>query len=375
MTQFRQLLSALLPFAALVLFTACSDDDDTPDVCAENPVSVEIEIVQLSAFATASGGQPPYTFQWSNETAGDSLIQVFPGTYELTVTDGRGCAVSQEIEIIDFCAGSDMELTLLASLLSAEAEIEGGEPPYLYAWDTGDSTLAIQNLTPGNYTFTVTDQSGCTLIRTVPVGGGCGGTTAVTDADGNTYQAVEIGGQCWMAENLKTSQYQNGDAIDPLFQGPPPYDPVGGFASLPDSLLEDGYGNHYNWHAVADPRNVCPTGWRPPTLREAEVLVKFLGGTNEAGGALKAVDLWDAPNAGATNSSGFTALPAGEIDQPFGTEPTFSDQGRVASFWTSTDEPNSSFASHLGLSSDFSVASIFTKNKRQGLSVRCVKED
>lgn len=371
-----RLLTLLLPLCSLTFLSSCSDDDDdAPDACAQNPISVDIAIVQLSAFAAASGGEAPYTFEWSNATTGDSLIQVFPGTYELTVTDSRGCAVSREIEIINFCAGSDMEVTLFASLGSAEAEIAGGEPPYQFNWNTGDSTLTIQNLSPGNYTFTVTDHTGCTLIQSVPVGGGCGGTTALTDVDGNTYQSVEIGGQCWMAENLKTTRYQNGDALDVLFQAPQPTEPSGSFLSFPDSLDGPGYGNLYNWYAISDERNVCPSGWRTPTLAEIEVLVNHLGGMTAAGGALKAIDLWDAPNTGATNSSGFTALPAGEADNAGFGEFAYNDQGRVASFWTSSDEPNSSFASHMNLSSDFAVASIFTKNKRQGISIRCIKAD
>ena len=78
------------------------------------------------------------------------------------------------------------------------------------------------------------------------------------------------------------------------------------------------YGRLYNWYAVADNRNVCPKGWHVPSLSEWDVMINTLGGENIAGGKMKAVGilqngdgLWNSPNTGATNSSGFTGLPGG----------------------------------------------------------------
>jgi uncharacterized protein (TIGR02145 family) len=118
-----------------------------------------------------------------------------------------------------------------------------------------------------------------------------------------------------MAENLATTKYNNGTSIplavdnsDWLFITTPAYCNYDDKESYVNT-----YGRLYNWYAVTDPHNICPTGWHIPTDEEWTILETFLGGSSIAGGKLKETNFahWNNPNTGATNESGFTALPGG----------------------------------------------------------------
>jgi clan AA aspartic protease (TIGR02281 family) len=132
------------------------------------------------------------------------------------------------------------------------------------------------------------------------------------DADGHIYKTVQIGGQTWMAENLRTTRYQNGEQIfsdqsvdwSVAYRGA--YCTYGSKASNAPI-----HGLLYNWFAVNDSRGLCPMGWHIPTEQEWMLLIGYLGGDERAGGPLKSTSRWMTPNFGATNSSGFNALPSG----------------------------------------------------------------
>jgi len=138
----------------------------------------------------------------------------------------------------------------------------------------------------------------------------------VKDVDGNSYKTIKIGNQIWMAENLKTTHYANGDAIpDGTGAGDisGETDPKYWFAYVDDLNNVTTYGRLYTWYTVIDSRNVCPDGWHVPTDTEWTTLTDYLGGTSVAGGKLKETGTthWTTPNTGATNETGFTALPGG----------------------------------------------------------------
>lgn len=134
-----------------------------------------------------------------------------------------------------------------------------------------------------------------------------------TDYDGNNYTTVTIDKQTWMVENLKVTHYRNGDPISNVT------DNVvwtalstGAYCDYNNtSSNSDIYGRLYNWFAVSDIRNIAPTGWHVPTDTEWTTLSSYLGGNSIAGGKMKATTGWKSPNTGATNESGFTALPSG----------------------------------------------------------------
>ena len=207
----------------------------------------------------------------------------------------------------------------------------------------------------------------------------------VTDIDGNVYQTVTIGSQMWMAENLKVTHYRNGDSIlhvldrsvwDVLSTGA-----YCGYNN--DSSNIAIYGLLYNWYAVNDNRFIAPEGWHIATDEEWKQLEMYLGmsqtqadstyyrGTNE-GGKLKEFGTihWFAPNEGATNESGFTALPGGLR----GMNDTYYNIGASANFWTSI-EFSSNRSWYRSLNVYFSEIIREAGVNILGISVRCVKDD
>ncbi|MBN1781029.1 fibrobacter succinogenes major paralogous domain-containing protein [bacterium] len=173
----------------------------------------------------------------------------------------------------------------------------------------------------------------------------------VTDIDGNTYRTVKIGNQIWMAENLKVTHYRNGDPI-PLITGDEPWSALSTGARCcydNDTGHIGTYGLLYNRFALTDTRNIAPEGWHAPTDEDWKELEMVLGmsrseacetgwrGTNE-GGQLKenGTGHWENPNTGATNESGFTALPAG-FRNGFG---DFVQLGEAAYFWSTAGYRN-----------------------------------
>jgi uncharacterized protein (TIGR02145 family) len=168
----------------------------------------------------------------------------------------------------------------------------------------------------------------------------------VTDIDGNEYQAVQIGDQLWMKENLKVTHYNNGDEI------PTGYSDndwaglsTGAYAVYDDNPSNaETYGNLYNWYAVDDNRIIAPEGWHIPTDDEWQVVVDYLGGAPVAGAKIKeeGTEHWNSPNIVATNESGFTAFGGGFRHRDSG---NYDDNKEWGYFWSSTsNETNSGHA-------------------------------
>jgi len=139
----------------------------------------------------------------------------------------------------------------------------------------------------------------------------------MTDQDGNTYKTINIGTQTWMAENLRTTKYRNGETIPDRSDSIEWGNYKTGACCINaycnnDIKMIATYGRLYNWYAVADTRNLAPVGWHIPTNAEWTELSDYLGGPNVAGGKLKETDtLHWVFNIGGTNETGFTALPGG----------------------------------------------------------------
>src|SRR4030066_2563083 len=137
----------------------------------------------------------------------------------------------------------------------------------------------------------------------------------VTNIDGNVYHTVIIGTQVWMVENLKVTHYRNGDSIPNVSDGTEWGSlKTGAYCNYnndPNNI--DTYGRLYNWYVVIDRRKICPAGWHGPPFKDWGFLEGDLGGVPIAGGKMKEEGIahWKSPNTGATNESGFTALPGG----------------------------------------------------------------
>lgn len=194
----------------------------------------------------------------------------------------------------------------------------------------------------------------------------------VTDIDGNVYNTVKIGDQTWMKENLKVTRFRNGDLIPS--PGSTLVDPA---VYIYDNLPANNtvYGKLYNWYAVSDARGICPTGWHVPSDAEIETLIDELDGEALAGGKLKesGTTHWNTPNTGATNSSTFTALPGGAVQDYLGSVPEFSGIKNYGVWWSSTSREAFS-AGSLTLYFNSIEATVPGVDKRKALSVRCIKD-
>jgi uncharacterized protein (TIGR02145 family) len=157
----------------------------------------------------------------------------------------------------------------------------------------------------------------------------------IKDIDGNIYKTVYIGTQQWMAENLKTTKYDDGVEI------PNVSDSIKWLTNNNSAWCyfnnnennNDKYGKIYNGKVINNNKNVCPTGWHVPLDSEWKVLVDYLGGETVAGGKMKDVNsiYWKNPNIHATNLSLFTGLPGG-VRYDTG---KFTGEGNFGSWWSS----------------------------------------
>ncbi len=192
----------------------------------------------------------------------------------------------------------------------------------------------------------------------------------VTDIDGNVYNTVTIGTQCWMAENLKTTRYNDGSAIPTGLSDAAWQNTTSGAYAIynNDPSNNTTYGKLYNWYAV-NTGKLAPAGWHVPTDAEWTTLTTYLGGTSVAGAAMKTTNLWLSPNTGATNSSGFTGLPAG--NRYF--NGSFYNFGGDGYFWSSM-ETTTTNAWGCILYYNSSNAYRNYRDKREGFSVRCIKD-
>lgn len=190
--------------------------------------------------------------------------------------------------------------------------------------------------------------------------------TTVTDYDGNVYHTVTIGNQVWLKENLKSIHYADGTPIPDVVA-----------YNNSDSMAQI-YGRLYTWNAAtrdstgSNVQGVSPSGWHVPSDAEWKELENYLGGSSVAGGKMKTEGTvhWLNPNTGATNSSGFSALPAGEWDP--NNSPNFRLLNQYAVFWTSTSV-GASKARERYLAYNKSSCTTFDWYKTLKYSIRCVR--
>lgn len=200
-------------------------------------------------------------------------------------------------------------------------------------------------------------------------------TNIATDADGNVYNTVLIGTQVWMAENLKTTKYNDGSPIANVT------DAGTWFAMTTDAYCDyandpsysETYGRLYNWYVVdvSNPKNVCPAGWHVSTDLDWTILAVSVGGEDRAGGFLKEMGTthWMDPNVSTNNENGFTALPGGTR----GYNGEFSGSGNDAFWWTSTEyDPDQAWFRNI--SYYISSCNRGSYWKRDGFSVRCIQD-
>ena len=204
----------------------------------------------------------------------------------------------------------------------------------------------------------------------------CGADDIVYDIDGNRYNTVTIGDQCWFRENLRVTRYINGDPIIFGLTGQEWQDTTAGafaYASHDNSDLRVGlFGVLYNWYAVFDQRRICPDGWHIPTRFEWNQLTEYLGSGTEAEYSMRSYGGygWDG-DIDRLNSSGFSGLPSGIIN-PVG---TFDGNYSVGRYWSSTiDDPWNKTAWSVPLGTGYTQIDESSVLMTFGASCRCVKD-
>jgi uncharacterized protein (TIGR02145 family) len=202
------------------------------------------------------------------------------------------------------------------------------------------------------------------------------GDTFIDSRDGQNYNTVLIGDQCWMAENLNVGEMINGTDLmtnNGIIEK---------YCYDNDPANCEIYGGLYQWNEMmeydttAGVQGICPDGWHLPTKGEWNILTDFLGGEYIAGGKMKETGTthWNSPNKDATNEGGFTGLPAG-IRSSYGIfiNGIFFDLGIYGYFWTSTEHSTlTAWCLRLFYANDLIYP--VPAGKNPGLSVRCLKD-
>jgi uncharacterized protein (TIGR02145 family) len=229
----------------------------------------------------------------------------------------------------------------------------------------------------------VADASGCNCAGTPAVAedgsGSCEGLGTLS-YQGYEYQLVEIGDQCWFAENLRGASYRNGDAIASNLNNSEWSSTTSGATAVNGESASnlEIYGRLYNRYAVDDARGLCPSGWHVPTDGEWMAMEITLGmsgseangtgwrGTDQ-GTQMKANYGWGESGNGA-NSSGFSGLPGGlrYISGSFG------NPGIDGGWWSSSPVGSNAWLRQLaGVSGKVNR---YNDYPRVGWSVRCVRD-
>jgi uncharacterized protein (TIGR02145 family) len=223
---------------------------------------------------------------------------------------------------------------------------------------------------------------------------------SVADIDGNNYRTIIIGTQEWMAENLRVTHYNNNDPVPSDNEIDWESTNAGAYTIYPFDLIDGinseeevlaAYGALYNWYAVDDNRGLCPAGWHIPADEDWFRLAEYLGDDvsrsygrllSRTGGKLKAGSIfpgshpgWHYPNTGATNETGFSAIPGGSRFGNGG----FGDIGYHGTWWSTTYEPVTSWTESRVIARFFMMYYHYDElfagkgNKRNQFSVRCVR--
>ena len=368
----------------------------------------------LSVSFTDYSTEDPTSWQWdfgdgwTSEEQNPVHTYNYEGTYsvKLTASNQYGSNAITKIDCIEVSAGGSPPVAAFSSSptggeapLSVSFVDQSSNAPTGWQWDFGDggtSSLRDPVYTynaAGTYTvaLTVSNAYGSDTEEkidyiTVTGGGGntgepCPGTPTVTDNDGNVYNTVLIGSQCWMKENLKTTTYRNGTPIPNITGG---YDwwhaTTGAYVWYDNDISwKDIYGAIYNWKAIIDANGLCPQGWHVPGDNEWKTLEMFLGmsqsdadkvgwdrGTDE-GQQLKSITGWFSNNG--TDEVGFTALPGGWRYDSGG----FYNMSYFGRWWSST-AASSTHAWYRALKNVSIHVNRDNYYKEGGNSVRCIRD-
>lgn len=409
---------SLLIFSILVLMSGCKKDyfvrgivdDDIPISQMELPEVVTLEVTKISQISATSGGEVINNGGGTIRSAGicwstspSPNIDDFVATNGTTkgqyasllsrlkhsttyyvrayATNDKGTSYGEELSFVTptpLAPVKTLEIEQEAGFLKlggivleySEAAAERG-----IVWSTIENpTIEHNKMLSDDLTDEFFVKIPLSLINmtetyrvrayTISAGGLSYGETVyfngtyplILDIDGNVYTQVTIGNQIWMAENFKAKKFRNGDAISGLIQHTTSY--------------FNDYGQLYPGTVVTDPRNIAPEGWRVATVEDWRTLINTLGGYDQ-GGKLKSTSQWNAPNVGATNSTGFSAIGSGFSGG--GGAP--GEIGAVGFYWTSSVLPDNRQWRFALVNDATDIYEIPQDGRSLHMSVRLIKEE
>lgn len=353
----------------------------------------------------------------SDGTGSTTFVSTLSGLKELTVYYARAYATNKvgtsygpqitftttALKAPELTTAAITGITPTAAVSGGNITSDGGSTVTArgVCWNTSQNPTVDNNKTtngtgPGVFVSNITGLSSGTVYYVRAYATNSTGTsygnelsfaTPVADIEGNLYKTVVIGNQVWMAENLKTTKYNDNTAItyitEPAAWAAADTLLTAGFCWYQNSLAaKDTYGGLYNWFTVATGK-LCPTGWHVPAQAEFIAMEQFIGVPADSltfwgwrglgiGTHLKNITGWTGGNG--DNVSGFTALPAGYRTWVNG---GFVGQGIITYFWTATDDsmnhkPTTAWY-RMMLNTDTRIFNAATE-KGSGKSIRCVKD-
>jgi len=258
---------------------------------------------------------------------------------------------------IKHCASSSLEqksIKLKSKTTEKLVEMQYNEGDRLLLTASSDIYKSVKSIVPIVSTTEIFEFIGC------------------TDGSGNNYKIVNIGGQVWMAENLRTAHYNDGTEITLQADGnlwlssSPEYC---WYNNDQTSSLNKEYGALYKWYVV-ESNKLCPTGWHVPSDSEWSVLEEYL--SSQGYGGIEGTVIKSSSDWNGTDDFGFSGLPGGYRANIL--EGAFSNAGYIGSWWTSTEDINDKNVYSCSLNSNRSYIVREIKNKVAGFSVRCVKD-
>jgi uncharacterized protein (TIGR02145 family) len=245
---------------------------------------------------------------------------------------------------------------------------------------TGTFTSLISGLNADTtyYVRTYATNSTCTgygnIVSFVAQENGGGGEpcpeTPTVTYEGQVYNTVQIGSQCWFRENLNVGVMINGSNNSSNNGQTEKYC----YNNEPDFC--NIYGGLYRWDEMMNyttfqgAQGICPTGWHIPSIAEWTALFEYLGGDTIAGGKMKEAGFthWLSPNTGATNESGFTGLPGGFFNSYF-----YYNAGSSGLYWSSNAVSSIYGTSFKLLKNSNGISQYNSFNFKESNSVRCIK--
>ncbi len=411
----------------LLLLHSCRKDPVLPSVITQPPVDITRTSVLAGGKITSDGGlpilekgicwdtmqNPDLTKQFitADENDEDFSVKITgltPNTLYFIrayATNELGTSFAKEISFTTDPVSTGTVMTIQPSSISLNTSVSGGaitddgdaeiiqkgvcwgtapEPEIKTGQYTEDGTgmeeyvSTLTNLTPGTRYYIrayIKNSAG------IAYGSEYSFNTKMADIQNNLYNTVTIGSQVWMAENLRTTRYNNNALIPNVTEdlawttlSTPAYSWFG------NNINNAKWGALYNWHTVSR-GNLCPAGWHVPSDNEFKALETYLEmavdqidswywrGTDQ-GSRLKNITGWKDEENG-TNTSGFSALPYGYRYAATG---AFNDLNSVT-YWWSSDEYNNDFAWYRRLDGKESGIYRYYTSKKGGKYVRCIKNE